>query len=160
MKRRDFFGTSGCSLTGILLAFLGASSCRKNSKSAAPSPASPPGPTPEEKAAADLSSRKALVKKILMEKKGKTAQEADTIIADLEPQLDAVKARCICETCPSYVPEENETGFCHPFVGKSKAIKDEKGCDCGQCPVHKEMGLKFGYYCMRGSELEQEIAKA
>jgi len=39
--------------------------------------------------------------------------------------------------------------------GKSKCIKEEKGCVCGGCPVTMKMGLKHGYYCTKGSEKEQ-----
>ncbi|MBN2409640.1 MAG: DUF2769 domain-containing protein [Candidatus Aminicenantes bacterium] len=66
---------------------------------------------------------------------------------------------CICRTCPSYVPEETEKGFCHPLIEQSKLITEEKGCDCPKCPVYKNMALKNGYYCTRKSELEQEAAK-
>src|SRR3989339_204833 len=37
----------------------------------------------------------------------------------------------------------------------SECYKKENGCICGNCPVTKEMGLKHGYYCTRGSEKEQ-----
>ncbi|MCK4645695.1 MAG: DUF2769 domain-containing protein [Candidatus Aminicenantes bacterium] len=66
---------------------------------------------------------------------------------------------CICKTCPTYVAEETELGFCHPFIGKSKIITEEKGCVCPKCPVYLKMGLKNGYYCTRKSEMEQEMAK-
>ena len=157
MKRRDFFQRSGSALAAALLA--GAVSCKKTPDKAPPvSP--PPGPTPEEQAAAELSARKEAVRKLLMEKTGKTSQEAEAIMAGLEKELNAVKAKCVCETCPSALPEENETGFCHAFIARSKIIKEEKGCDCGQCPVHQEMGLKFSYYCTRGSEMEQAAVRA
>jgi len=159
MKRRDFFGTSGCGLAGFLLASLGTGSCKKKAQNAPTASAAPTGPTPEEQAADELASRKASVKKILMENLGKTEKEADARLADLEQKLDAVKNKCVCETCPSYLPEESGLAFCHAFIGRSKLIKDEKGCDCGQCPVHKEMGLKFSYYCTRDSELDQEVVK-
>ncbi len=159
MKRRDFFQKSGFGLACALLVSTGAVSCKKTAGKGSPvSP--PPGPTPAERAAAELSARKEAVRKLLMEKTGKTGQEAEAIMAGLEHELDSVKARCLCETCPSALPEENETGFCQAFIGRSKIIKEEKGCDCGQCPVHQEMGLKFGYYCTRGSELERTVAKA
>ncbi|HDZ27860.1 MAG TPA: DUF2769 domain-containing protein [Candidatus Aminicenantes bacterium] len=66
---------------------------------------------------------------------------------------------CICKTCPTYVAEEKKVGFCHPLVGKSEIIKEEKGCDCPKCPVYQKMKLKNGYYCTRKSEMEQEMAK-
>lgn len=67
---------------------------------------------------------------------------------------------CICKGCPSYVAEESELGFCHPLIGKSAKIIEEKGCVCPTCPVYAQMGMKNGYYCTRMSELEQEAAKA
>jgi len=159
MKRRDFFERSGCGLAGALLASLGTVSCQRTPDKGFP-PSSLARSTPEELAAAELSARKEAVRKLLVEKMGKTAPEADSIMADLEKKLVTVKEKCICETCPSALPEENETGFCHALIGRSKIIKDERACDCGQCPVYQEMGLKFGYYCTRGSELERESAEA
>ncbi len=90
---------------------------------------------------------------------GKTEEEADVMIAEFEEKLPMVKDKCICRTCPTYVAEETEWGFCHPLVGKSKIITEEKGCDCPKCPVYQNMGLKNGYYCTRKSEMEQEMAK-
>ena len=57
------------------------------------------------------------------------------------------------------VYEEMESGFCHPLIGKSKIITEEKGCNCADCPIYVPMELKNGYYCTRGSELEIESAK-
>jgi len=61
--------------------------------------------------------------------------------------------------CPTYVAEETNVGFCHPLVGKSEIITEEKGCNCPTCPVYKKMELKHSYYCTRKSEMEQELAK-
>ncbi|MBN1223537.1 MAG: DUF2769 domain-containing protein [Candidatus Aminicenantes bacterium] len=66
---------------------------------------------------------------------------------------------CICKTCPTYVKNETEVGFCHAFIGTSSVITEEKGCNCPQCPVYKKMDLKNGYYCTRGCELRQEMGK-
>jgi hypothetical protein len=104
-------------------------------------------------------SQKDIIKKLLMEKKGVTAEEADAQIAEFEEKVSMVKTMCICKTCPSYVSEEAELGFCHPLVGKSKIITEEKGCVCSKCPVYMQMSLKNGYYCTRKSEMEQEMAK-
>lgn len=145
MKRRDFFEKSGCGLFGLILAYFGLSSCKK---------AEAPAQTAEGEV-----SQKDIIKKLLIEKKGLSAEEADAQIAEFEEKLSLVKTMCICKTCPTYVSKESELGFCHALVGKSKVITEEKGCVCHNCPVHKQMSLKNGYYCTRKSELEQEMAK-
>ena len=104
-------------------------------------------------------SRKEWVKKLLMEKMGKTEKEADTMIADFEKKLPMIQKMCICKNCPSYVKKETAVGFCHPLVGKSKIITKEKGCICGSCPVYKKMKLTNGYYCTRDAELVQKMKK-
>jgi hypothetical protein len=138
MKRREFMEKTGCGVLAVVLSQLGLK-------------AFPMGN--------DLEERKAMVKKILMAKMGKTEAEATAILTELEEKLSMVKSMCICKTCPSYVKEETEVAFCHALIGKSQVIEDEKGCSCLQCPVHKKMELKNGYYCTRKSEMEQEIAK-
>lgn len=151
MNRRNFFEKSGCGLLGLMMAYFGLTSCKKGEAPA------------EELAAAQAEkeemSRKDTIKKLLMEKKGATAEEADAQIAEFEEKLSTVKTMCICKSCPSYVPEETELGFCHPLVGKSKIITEEKGCICPKCPVYMQMSMKNGYYCTRKSEMEQEMAK-
>jgi hypothetical protein len=107
----------------------------------------------------DIEERKKMVKKMLMTKMGKSEGEATAMLKEMEEKLSMVKSMCICKTCPSYVKEEKEVAFCHPLIGKSKIITDEKGCVCPQCPVYKKMKMKNGYYCTRKSEMEQEIAK-
>jgi hypothetical protein len=139
MKRRDFFEKSGCGLAGIIMSHFGLTSCAKK----------------EEAPAAEAQS----VKKMMMEKMGKTEEEAAAMIKEAEEKLPMLKDMCICKTCPTYVAEETEKGFCHVLVGKSKIITEEKGCDCPKCPVYQKMGLKNGYYCTRKSEMEQEMAK-
>jgi len=151
MNRRDFFGKSGCGLLGLMMTYFGLTSCKK-------------GEAPVEEPAAAQTvkeeiSQKDIIKKLLMEKKGMTAEEADAQIAEFEEKVSMVKTMCICKSCPSYVPEETEQGFCHPLVGKSKIITEEKGCICPKCPVYMQMSLKNGYYCTRKSEMEQEMAK-
>lgn len=155
MKRRDFVEKSGCSLLGMALAHFGLTSCKKEEKTRAISPLEE-APAPE---AAPRVDEKEIVKKLLVEKMGKTEDEAAAMMAEFEEKLAQVQQMCICETCPTYVPEETEEGFCHPFISKSRVIAEEKGCDCPKCPVYKNMGMKNGYYCTRKSELEQEAAK-
>ncbi len=159
MKRRDFFGKGGRGLMGVALAHLGLSSCKK--KEAAPAPASSPStaaPLSARGPAGEMS-RKDLVKKLLLEKMGKTEQEATAMIVEFEQNLPLAEQMCICKTCPTYTATETEEAFCHALVGQSKVITQEKGCDCPKCPVHKSDGLKNGYYCTRKSEIEQEAAK-
>jgi len=112
MKRRDFFEKSGCGLFGLMLAYFGLTSCKKGEAPA------------EEPAAAQAA---------VMEKKGLSAEEADAQIAEFEEKLSLVKTMCICKTCPTYISNESELGFCHPLVGKSKVITEEKGCVCPNC---------------------------
>ena len=155
MKRREFFEKSGCGAAGLFLASLGVNSCTKEEEK----PAEVQAQAPAQEAPKEEMSRKDMVKKLLVEKMGKTEEEAEAMIADFEEKLPMVKEKCICKTCPSYVAEETEGGFCHPLVGKSKIISEEKECDCPKCPIYQNMGLKNGYYCTRKSELEQEMAK-
>jgi len=143
MKRREFFEKSGCGLLGLMMVEFGFASGQKEGA----------------QATMKKMSREDMVKKMLMEKMGKTEEEADTMIKEMKEKLPMVKDMCICKTCPTYVAEEKIVGFCHPLVGKSEIIKEEKGCDCPKCPVYQKMKLKNGYYCTRKSEMEQEMAK-
>jgi hypothetical protein len=155
MKRREFVEKGGCGLLSAALAYFGLASCKKKEEApATEAPASVPAA-----AAPPEASQEDVIKKLLQEKMGKTDQEATVMIAEFEAKLSASRQMCVCETCPSYVPEETEEAFCHPLVGKSKVITEEKGCNCPKCPVYKDMRLKNGYYCTRQSELEQEAAK-
>lgn len=151
MNRRNFFEKSGCGLLGFMMTYFGLTSCKKGE-----SPAEDMAAT---QAAKEEMSQKDIIKKLLMEKKGVTAEDADAQIAEFEEKMSMVKTMCICKSCRSYVPEETELGFCHALVGKSKIITEEKGCICPKCPVYMQMSLKNGYYCTRKSEMEQEIAK-
>ena len=137
MKRRDFFEKSGCGLAGIIMSHFGLTSCTKKEAPAAEAPLEAEAPKEE-------MSRKDIVKKMMMEKMGMTEEEAATMIKEAEEKLPMVKNMCICKTCPTYVAEETENGFCHPLVGKSKIITEEKGCDCPKCPVYQNMKLKNG----------------
>ncbi len=160
MKRRDFFGKTGCGAIGMMMAYFGLASCKKEEETeTAETAAQEQEQAPEQAAPMEEMSRKDVVKKLLVENKGMTEAEADAMIADFEEKLPMIKEKCICKTCPTYVAEETEWAFCHALVGKSEIITEEKGCNCPQCPVYQEMGLKNGFYCTRKSELEQEIAK-
>lgn len=153
MRRREFVEKGGCGFLSLALAYFGLTSCKKKEETPAVETR-----VPELETKAEMNQRD-VVKKLLVEKMGKTEAEADAMIAEFEAKLPMGKQMCICGSCPSYVPEETEKAFCHPLIGKSKVIAQEKGCDCPKCPVYRDMGLKNGYYCTRRSEVEQEAAK-
>jgi len=152
MKRRDFFVKSGCGMAGLMLAHFGLTSCKKKEEKAA-------SPSTAQKAPVQELSRKDMIENMLIDNMGKSQEEATQMIAEFEKMLPMVQEKCICKTCPTYVAEETKNGFCHPLVGKSKIITEEKGCDCPKCPVYIEKKMKNGYYCTRQSEMEQEMAK-
>tara|TARA_Y100000310_G_C20648240_1_gene797875 strand:+ start:1712 stop:1981 length:270 start_codon:yes stop_codon:yes gene_type:complete len=87
---------------------------------------------------------------------------------DMEEKKKQVLEMCTCAGCPSWKDcsqesgdgGEMELGYCFPTIGKSKCITEEKGCICPSCPVTEKMGLKNQYFCTKGSEMEQEKAKA
>jgi hypothetical protein len=60
------------------------------------------------------------------------------------------KLECICPNCPSFVKSKEDLKFC--FQGKSKNMKEEKGCICMTCQIHVDKKFRNGYYCTRGSE--------
>jgi Protein of unknown function (DUF2769) len=68
--------------------------------------------------------------------------------------LQGLKAQCNCGGCPTYTAAARTAGesfFCG--TGKSFGhITTEVNCMCGKCPVKAELGLKYGFFCMRGSE--------
>jgi hypothetical protein len=64
------------------------------------------------------------------------------------------KRMCICGTCPTYADSgETELVFC--ATKKSAKISVEKGCTCPGCPVTEKMGLRWDYYCTKGTGREQ-----
>ena len=139
MERREFFEKSGCGIFALMLSHIGIKAYAKS-------------------LGEDKPKRLETIKELLL-KMGKTEEEVETMLKDMEDKLPKVKTMCICRTCPTYRKEETKLGFCHSFVGKSEIITEEKGCNCPQCPVYTEMKLKNGYYCIRQSEMEQEYAK-
>ena len=73
--------------------------------------------------------------------------------------LAEIKEICAanCGSCPSYEDSgETDFGFC--ATGKSSIIKEEKGCTCMKCPITDKYFLEWGYYCTRGSSVEQYTA--
>ncbi len=139
MERREFFEKSGCGIFALMLSHFGFKAYAKG-------------------IGQDKPKRMEKLREALL-KMGKTEDEVEAMMKDLEEKLAQVKAMCICKSCPTHVKEETEIGFCHAFVSKSSVITDEKGCNCPQCPIYTKMGLKNGYYCTRKSEMEQEYAK-
>jgi len=61
---------------------------------------------------------------------------------------------CICGTCPTWIKCGEAWAYCLIESGKSKCIKEEKGCVCPACPVQSQEGFTDQYYCTKGSEAE------
>jgi hypothetical protein len=150
MKRRDFIVKSGMLLGSAGVACCGLFGCGKKEEQKVEE--TPPTPEP-------VMSRLDQVKQQMMEKMGLSEAEVTAQMKEFEEKLPMVKEQCICATCPSYVEGETELGFCHALVGKSTVITERRGCICGECPVHKMMGLKHGYFCVQGSELELNLSE-
>ena len=78
-------------------------------------------------------------------------------LSEQEKMIEEKKGRCICPTCPSFnkcAIVEREKLFC--MLGQSfLCISYEEGCKCQDCPLAKELGLQYKYYCTRGDEKGQ-----
>ena len=61
-----------------------------------------------------------------------------------------VPDECICKTCPSFIECREKTGYC--VYGRSKCIKEKKGCLCMACPVYNKLKLKGSYFCIAGKD--------
>lgn len=74
--------------------------------------------------------------------------------------LEQIKFICkdYCGKCPSQ-NGTGETNFAFCSIGKSSLITEKKGCLCKVCPVTKMMGLRWEYYCTKGSTLELSNAE-
>ena len=68
-----------------------------------------------------------------------------------------VLSLCICKKCTSFVDCKEKIGFCFINIGKSKCIKEERGCICMGCPTTKKYNLQRGYYCTRGPEKKWDL---
>ena len=66
---------------------------------------------------------------------------------------------CICRMCPSFAECNEDIAFCLEPAGRSRCIKEEKGCLCPGCPVLEQEGLQHVYFCIRGSETDQLAGK-
>ena len=83
---------------------------------------------------------------------GKMARMSE---AELNKTVSGLMAKCICGKCPTYndcMKGKKEGLFC--ALGKTGCTVTRKACLCPTCPVTPAMGLKHGYYCMKGSEKE------
>ena len=91
-------------------------------------------------------------------------------MAKVSPQeglkaLQGLMEKCICGQCPTYTAAARSAGesfFCG--TGRSFGhVTTEVNCVCGKCPVKAELGIKYGFFCRRGSEkalrYDQSIAK-
>lgn len=74
---------------------------------------------------------------------------------ELKKTVASLMAKCICGKCPTYndcMKGKKEALFC--ALGKSACAAARKACLCPTCPVTPVLGLKHGYYCIKGSEKE------
>jgi hypothetical protein len=72
--------------------------------------------------------------------------------AEVDPKMEAMKAKCDCPSCPTYVQcatVKDERLFC--FTGKSACIRVNRKCVCHACRIAHENNLKHQYYCIGGS---------
>ena len=81
-----------------------------------------------------------------------------------EMVVEKRKEQCICDICPTFKEckrKMGETGgpegFAFCTLGASACIEAEVECLCSTCPLSREMGLAFSFYCTRGSETQQKI---
>jgi hypothetical protein len=86
---------------------------------------------------------------------------------DMKPQeqmeqMEKLKGMCLCPGCPTYTncaKNAGESVFCS--TGKSfMCIPNEVQCICPNCPVTKQMGLKYKQFCTRGAEKAQRYEHA
>jgi hypothetical protein len=83
------------------------------------------------------------------------AKMAQMSEAELKNTVSGLMAKCICGKCPTSndcMKGKKEALFCE--LGKTGCGVTKKVCLCPTCPVTSMLGLKHGYYCVRGSEKE------
>ena len=73
---------------------------------------------------------------------------------EMNASIEELTKKCICGKCPSY-KGTGETRLLFCTTEKSTLIQKEKGCMCPACPVTEKLGLRWLYYCMKGSGKEQ-----
>ncbi|MDD1661881.1 MAG: DUF2769 domain-containing protein [Methanomicrobiales archaeon] len=74
---------------------------------------------------------------------------------ELKKMVSSLMAKCVCVKCPTHndcMKSRKEALFCE--LGKTGCGVTKKACLCPACPVTPIMGLKHGYYCIRGTEKE------
>jgi len=83
-----------------------------------------------------------------------TAEEREMVV-------EKRKEQCICDLCPTYQAckgkKEGDEGFAFCTLGAGGCIDTEVECLCSTCPLSREMGLAYSFYCTRGSETQQKI---
>lgn len=73
---------------------------------------------------------------------------------EMKAKMAELTKICMCGKCPSY-KGTGETRLLFCATGKSGIIKKEKGCVCPACPVTEKLGLRWIYYCTKGTGKEQ-----
>jgi hypothetical protein len=73
--------------------------------------------------------------------------------ADIKRSAEQVLHLCQCGSCPTN-SETGEINAVYCSLGKSKAIAEQKGCQCSKCAITKTMSLRWDHYCIKGSALE------
>lgn len=74
--------------------------------------------------------------------------------SEMQAAMDENAKLCICPSCPTTIGiKESNVFFCG--IGKSEVISEEKGCICMECPVTEKLGLRWTYYCTKGTGREQ-----
>ena len=75
-------------------------------------------------------------------------------------KMDAIESKrriCICQRCLQYshrARESDELLYC--LLGQSLfMVIKENGCLCSECQVPQQIGLKYMFFCKKGSEQEQ-----
>ncbi len=78
--------------------------------------------------------------------------------ADRDARIAELTRLCTCADCPTY-RGTGETKLLFCMLGKAGVIKTEKECFCAPCPVTDALGLRWNFYCTRGSGLQQQRKK-
>lgn len=80
-----------------------------------------------------------------------------------EERLKMAESACICRNCPTYKgleKDDDNVAYCSVLRGRSKNIKEEKGCTCGLCKISQQMKFVTLSFCTRGIDREQQQAIA
>ncbi len=90
-----------------------------------------------------------------MEKMSEMPDEQHKALIDMEK-----KKICVCRNCPTFdqcMDENKEALFC--ILGKSSCNVDILDCKCLECPAHSNFDMRYGSYCIEGSEEEQRAKR-